>query len=210
MASSNTISPKIIVILAIPVILLIALVTALYFIPQPIPGVMDLKVQKLDGSTLETTSLKGNILVVEFMATWCTNCEEISANIANVLTNNSLSNVIFLSVSIDPTHDTNTTIVNWIYENNFQKYALNNSQWFFTRDMSEQYTYYGVSTVPHSFLVNKDSKIVDQHLGYLSYDKIFSWVTNTTLQSSSQTSATSSTGLIIQTISMGMMVTKTV
>ncbi len=180
MASSSTISPKIIVVLVIPVILLVALVAALYFIPTPIPGTMDIKVQKLDNSTLETTSLKGRVLVVEFMATWCDFCVETSQNFAKILTTNNFPNVVFLSVSIDPTHDTPSVLTNFINSNNFTDYAINGSQWFFTRDTSEQYTNYGVGTIPHSFLINTDSKIVAQHLGLLTTNMISDWLTNKT------------------------------
>lgn len=180
MPSSSTLSPKIIAILLIPVILLVALISAVYLFPTPIPNQMDLKVTKLDGSTLQTTSLKGKILVVEFMATWCVNCLEISQNIANILKNNSFSNVVFLSVSIDPTHDTSTVLTNFIENNGFAKYALNSTQWYFTRDTLNQYSDFGVSVVPHTFLVNNGSIIIDQHLGYLSYDQILSWITNET------------------------------
>ena len=128
MAPLNTLSPKIIGILVIPVILLIALVSALYFIQTPIPGTMDITVQKLDGKNLQTTSLKGHVLVIEFMATWCQYCQEISSNINQVVSSKQFPDVIFLSVSIDPTHDTPAVLTDFINNNKFTQNALNGSQ----------------------------------------------------------------------------------
>lgn len=179
MASSPTFSRKIIAIIILPIILLLALIGALYFIQTPIPGTMDLTLQKINGSSFQTTSLKGHTLVIEFMATYCTYCQQISSNIAQVVASNQYPNVIFLSVSIDPTHDTPTVLTNFINENNFTQYALNGNQWFFTRDMSEQYVNYGVTNIPTTFLVNNNSIIVDHHLGLLEYNQIVSWLNTT-------------------------------
>lgn len=194
MAPSTTFSPRILIILAIPVILLIALVSALYFIPQPIPNQMDIKVQKSDGSYIETTSLKGKTLVIEFGATWCDFCVATFANINKVLQTNNYPNVVFLSVSIDPTHDTPTVLTNFIKANNYTQYAINSSQWIFSRDLSEQYTNYNVAAIPHSFLVNTQSKIVADHLGELTYNDIVSWLSgNYSIGNSPTMSSTNST-----------------
>ena len=143
---------------------------------------MDLTLEKMNGTSFQTTSLKGHVLVVEFMATYCTYCQEISSNIKQVLASNQFPNVIFLSVSIDPTHDTPTVLTNFITLYNFTQYALNGTQWFFTRDMSEQYINYGVTNIPTTFLVNTTSLILDHHLGLLTYDQISTWLNTTIYQ----------------------------
>ena len=124
------------------------------------------------------SSYVGKDLVVVFMATWADNCLEISQNIARILENNSFPNVVFLSVSIDPTHDTSAVLTKFITDNNLQSFALNSTHWIFARDMRQQYTNYGVSAVPNSFLVNQSSRIVNQKLGLLSYDIIYQWLIN--------------------------------
>lgn len=190
MPSSTTFSPRILIILAIPVILLIALVSALYFIPQPIPNQMDIKVQTSKGNYIESTSFKGKTLVVEFGATWCDFCQLTFSNINKVLMTNNYPNVVFLSVSIDPTHDTPTVLTNFIKANNYTQYAINSSQWIFSRDMSEQYTNYNVATIPHSFLVNTKSQIIANHLGELTYNNIVSWLSGNYAISNSPTMST--------------------
>jgi cytochrome oxidase Cu insertion factor (SCO1/SenC/PrrC family) len=174
MQSSNTLSPKILAILLIPVILLVSFLGALYFIQQPIPSKMDLQLEKLDGSVIQTSSLKGKTLIVEFFATWCTYCKEISENIAGILQKNSLSNMVFISVTIDPTHDTIDVLNKYVSDNNLTSNV--GDQWIFARDLSEQYTYYAVSTVPHTFLVDNNSIIVDQKLGLITTNDILSWL----------------------------------
>ena len=176
MPINSPISPKILVILIIPVILLLALVSALYFIQPPIPNQMNLSLQTIDGNTIHTTDFKGKILVVEFMATWCDYCSEIAGNIANILANKTVPNVMFLSVTIDPTHDTGPVLTTFINDNHLENYALNGTQWMFTRDLTQQYSFYGVSNVPTTFLVGNNSVIIDHHLGYITSDFIMSWL----------------------------------
>ena len=179
MPSSSTLSPKIIGILLIPVILLVGLIAASYIYQPPTPDLLDMNLQKIGGTNVETTSFKGKVLVVEFFATWCDFCQETAQNIASVNQNYKLNNVQFLSVSIDPVHDNDKILNNFIVDNNLTTYVGTN--WFFTRDMTEQYTDYGVTNIPTTFLVSSNSIILERHLGLLNYNDIVSWLNNTQL-----------------------------
>ena len=148
------------------------------------PTTMNLTLQDLNGSSFQTSSFAGNILVVMFMATWAVYTSEIAQNVYRIFQNNSFSNVIFLTVTIDPTHDTSSVLENFINENNLSTYAFNNSQWIWARDVNLEYSNYAVTNVPDSFLVNQNSVIIDHHLGSMSYDFIYQWITTISTSSS--------------------------
>lgn len=179
MPSSSTLSPKIIGILLIPIILLVSLVAASYIFQQPTPNHLDMNLQNIGGTSIDTTSFRGKVLVVEFFATWCDFCQETAGNIASFIQNYKPNNVVFLSVSIDPVHDIDKVLNNFISTNNLTSYVGTN--WFFTRDMTEQYTDYGVSTIPNTFLVSNSSLILERHVGLLTTENLISWLNNTQL-----------------------------
>lgn len=210
MSSSSSQPHTIFTIIAIVIILLVALVSVNYLFPDTgRPNEMDLKVQKLDGTTLDTTSLQGKTLIMEFMATWCDFCLETSQNFAKVLATQHYPNVVFLSISVDPSHDTSTVIKDFIWKYNFTDYVFNGSQWLFLRDVNKEYTHYMDGTIPHTFLVNNNSRILADQIGILSYQTIISWLSgNFTSSASSDTTFVTNSSSAIASTNVFIIVTK--
>lgn len=195
-------------IIAIVVILLLALVTAEYLFPTRTPTTMDMKVQKLDGTMIDTTSFQGKTLIMEFMASWCDLCLETAQNFAKVISTKQYPNVVFLSISVDPSHDTSSVIQSFITKYNFASY-VNGSQWLFLRDVNKEYTHYMDGTIPHSFFVNNNSRILANQIGILSYQTIISWLAgNFTASTSSETPTVTSTTSAIASINAFPIATK--
>ena len=138
---------------------------------------MNLSLQTLDGSSIQTSSYTGKILIVVFFASWSEYSVEINQNIFTLLQNNSLPKVVFFSVTIDPVHDIPAILTNFINSNNLQSIALNSSQWLFARDVNEQYKNYGVGSIPDSFLVDQQSIIRDQKIGLMNSAMFDQWIT---------------------------------
>lgn len=167
---------KMIVIVIIPVILLAGLIA---LTSQSIrPDKMDLEVKGLNNADVFSSTYKGNIQIVEFMATWCTVCEQVTNNVGTLFKDNKIpSDVLFWSVSIDPTHDTPDVLNNYISSHNITQ-PVSDGRWIFGRDVYKYSAYYQATTVPHLFLVNKELKIVDDHLGLMTQDDIMNWINN--------------------------------
>ena len=175
MPSDSGISPRIIVILTIPVILFI-LMLAVSSTPIT-PHQMDLQIQEYQKDTLNTESLKGKILYVEFFATWCIGCKEITENMKSVLSNNSFNNqddFVVLSVSVD-SHDTDPILTQFINLYGLSNFT-NSGQWIFGRDNQEQRVLYNVALIPHSFIVAKNGTILDDHVGITETNTMYSWI----------------------------------
>ena len=123
-------------------------------------------VKKLDGSSINIQDIdnEGSPIVISFWATWCKPCKKELNNIAEVYEDwQNETNVKLIAVSIDDTRSMSKVApyvnsVDWDYE----IYLDQNSD--LKRAM-------GVSTVPHTFLLDGKKNIVWQHRGYVEGDE---------------------------------------
>lgn len=125
-----------------------------------------IKVGTLDGNSINIQEIEneGNPIVINFWATWCKPCKKELNTIAEVYEDwQDETGVKLVAVSIDDSRSmakvapyVNST--DWEYE----VYLDSNSD--LKRAM-------GVSTVPHTFLLNNKKEIVWQHRGYVEGDE---------------------------------------
>ena len=122
------------------------------------------EVKTLDGNSFNITNLenKGNPIVISFWATWCKPCIKELDNIADVYDEwQEETGVKLIAISIDDSRGASRVpqkSSDWEYE----VYLDSNGD--LKRAM-------GVSTVPHTFLLNSENKIVWQHKGYIEGDE---------------------------------------
>jgi len=125
-----------------------------------------LDVKTLDGENINITAIEndGNPIVISFWATWCKPCKKELNNISEVYEDwQDETGVKVIAISIDNSRSMAkvSPYVNasdWDYEvyldpNGDLKRAM------------------GVSTVPHTFLLNAKKEIVWQHKGYVDGDE---------------------------------------
>ena len=123
-------------------------------------------VKTLEGEVLNIQNVEneGNPIIISFWATWCKPCKKELNNIAEVYDDwQDETGVKLIAVSIDDTRS-------------MSKVApyVNSSDWDYevyldpNGDMKRAM---GVSTVPHTFLLNGKNEIVWQHRGYVDGDE---------------------------------------
>ena len=128
------------------------------------PKAENFRLKDLAGKTHRLSDFKGKVVVVSFWATWCKPCKKELNNIAEVYDEwQEETGVKIVAISIDDTRSMSKVLpyVNasdWEYE----VYLDSNSD--LKRAM-------GVSTVPHTFLLNGKNEIVWQHQGYIDGDE---------------------------------------
>tara|TARA_B100000900_G_scaffold69732_1_gene54945 strand:+ start:818 stop:1309 length:492 start_codon:yes stop_codon:yes gene_type:complete len=123
-------------------------------------------VKTIDGKSININSINNNEMpiVINFWATWCKPCKKELNNIAEVYDEwQDETGVKIIAVSIDDTRSMSKVVpyinsVDWQYE----VYLDLNGD--LKRSM-------GVSTVPHTFLLNSKKEIVWQHRGYVDGDE---------------------------------------
>jgi len=124
------------------------------------------EVKTLDGGNINIQEIEnsGNPIVISFWATWCKPCKKELNNIAEVYEEwQDETGVKLIAISIDDTRSM-TKVAPYV----------NSSDWDYAvyldpnRDLARAM---GVSTVPHTFLLNGTNKIVWQHKGYVDGDE---------------------------------------
>jgi cytochrome c biogenesis protein CcmG/thiol:disulfide interchange protein DsbE len=126
----------------------------------------NIDVKTLQGKTINIQDLEndGNPMVISFWATWCKPCKKELNTIAEVYDDwQEETGVKLIAISIDDTRS-------------MSKVApyVNSSDWdyeVYLDSNSDLKRAMGVSTVPHTFLINKEGKIVWNHKGYIDGDE---------------------------------------
>ena len=126
----------------------------------------NINVKTLQGEEFNISKLENNNnpIVISFWATWCKPCKKELNNIAEVYEDwQDETNVKIVAVSIDDSRSMGkvTPYVNstdWEYE-------------IYLDPNSDLKRAMGVSSVPHTFLLNGKKEIVWQHRGYVDGDE---------------------------------------
>ena len=124
------------------------------------------KVKDLKGSlvNIQTIENDGNPIIISFWATWCKPCKKELNTIAEVYEDwQEETGVKLVAISIDDSRSASKV-----------KPYVNSSGWEYeiyldsNRDLSRSL---GVSTVPHTFLLDGNGNIVWEHRGYIEGDE---------------------------------------
>ncbi len=149
----------------ITIILCLIFITGSYLNAQnrTLPSV-DLKTLQGKNFNIQEIENNGNPIVINFWATWCKPCKKELNNIAEIYEDwQDETGVKIIAISIDDRRSQSKVApyinsADWEYE----VYLDSNSD--LKRAM-------GVSTVPHTFLLDSEKKIVWQHKGYVEGDE---------------------------------------
>lgn len=150
--------------------LVTALIFALGVFTAHAQSVPDVKVKNMDGATVSTNTLTndGKPMIISFWATWCKPCIKELETIHEVYAEwREQTGVKLVIISIDDARTTASVAPflnakGWEYE----AYLDVNSD--FRRAMN-------VNMVPHTFLLNGNREIIDQHTSFApgDEDKLF-------------------------------------
>ena len=156
---------------------LIIIVATTYSFSQSSRSLPNIQVKTLQGDAFNISELDndGKPIIISFWATWCKPCKKELNNIAEVYEDwQDETGVKLVAVSTD---DTRTMVKVAPYVNStdweYEVYLDPNSD--LKRAM-------GVSSIPHTFLLNEKKEIIWQHRGYVEGDeeKLYEKVINLT------------------------------
>ena len=143
---------------------LLLLVSTISF--AQIKNLPNVDVKKIDGSSFNFKNIdnNGNPIVISFWATWCKPCTKELNNIAEVYEDwQDETNVKLIAVSIDDRRS-QSKVAPYVNSSGWEYEIYIDSNSDLKRAM-------GVSTVPHTFLLDKNKQIIWQHRGYVEGDE---------------------------------------
>ena len=125
-----------------------------------------INVQTTDGNSINIKDIENgnNPIVISFWAIWCKPCIKELNNIAELYEEwQDETGVKLIAISIDDSRSM-SKVAPFINASDWEYEVYTDSNADFKRAM-------GVSTVPHTFLLNGNKEIVWQHQGYIEGDE---------------------------------------
>ena len=117
----------------------------------------DIEMPDPDGNTLKLSSFRGKYVLLDFWAAWCGPCRRENPNLVKAYANYQNKGFEIFQVSLDRTHD------DWV-----KAIAADKLDWIHVSDLqywgSAAAKQYGVQSIPASFLLDPDGKIIAKNL----------------------------------------------
>ena len=144
--------------------LLVLFSTSVGFAQNRTLPAVDVKTLEGDALNIRKVENKENPIVISFWATWCKPCKKELNNIADVYEEwQNETGVKLIAISIDDTRSM-TKVAPYVNSSDWDYEVYLDPNGDLKRAM-------GVSTVPHTFLLNGKNEIVWQHRGYVEGDE---------------------------------------
>jgi cytochrome c biogenesis protein CcmG/thiol:disulfide interchange protein DsbE len=126
---------------------------------QPAP---DVSLRLLDGDRLRLADLRGNVVVLNFWASWCADCRVEHSTLQQAFDRYRDQKVVFLGVSFEDQESAARTFARQL-----------GVGWPLLRDPGSATAIdYGVSGVPETFVIGPDGRIVGKTSGPVGYSTL--------------------------------------
>ncbi|MCK5246313.1 TlpA family protein disulfide reductase [Candidatus Bipolaricaulota bacterium] len=137
-------------------------------VPEMAP---DFSLESLDGETVTLSELRGNVVVIDFWATWCSPCLRSFPSLHAVVDRHQDRGVILLLVSLDKTAK---RARDYLVENG---YPTENVLWESLDAARDVKALFGVVGIPRTFVIDRDGFIqYSGHPGRLSDADLLEWL----------------------------------
>lgn len=116
----------------------------------------DFTFSDLNGSTFQLSNLAGKVVIIDFIATWCSACRNQLFQDKAIVEKYG-TKIIMISIDIDPTdseHDLRALAQHFSY-----------STWLWARDTANIAHLYEVAVIPKTVVIDRDSYIRFEHTG---------------------------------------------
>ena len=122
---------------------------------------LDFSIPDIDGNTVTLSDYGGEVVVLDFMATWCGPCKAAMPGLVSIY-NELGDEFVMISISVDPNFDTVPVLRDWVKE-----YDAN---WIHARDLADPPVTqrFGVSGIPTYVILDRDGKIRFRRVGPVS------------------------------------------
>jgi len=131
----------------------------------------DFSLLSLDGETVTLSELRGNVVVIDFWASWCRPCLKSFPNLHAVVDRHQDRGVVLLVISLDKTAK---RARDYLVDNG---YPTNNVLWESLDDAREIKKLFGVVGIPRTIIIDRDGFIqYSGHPDKLTDDDLVKWL----------------------------------
>ena len=125
----------------------------------------EIALSDVNGKIIKLSSLKGNVVLIDFWASWCRPCRAENPNVVKLYNKYKNKNFTIYSISLDQDRK------KWIDAINQDQLSWPNHVSELTGWKSTPGIQYGVSSIPKTFLIDKDGIIIGYDLRGLTLEK---------------------------------------
>jgi thiol-disulfide isomerase/thioredoxin len=119
----------------------------------------DFVLKDIEGKDIQLSRFKGKMVVLEFWATWCPPCKATIPELIAMQEKYAGKGLVVLGISIDEGGDLASKLSAFSKANKINYPILLGSE--------EVSRAYGIMSVPATFLIGKDNKIITEYKGYV-------------------------------------------
>jgi len=117
----------------------------------------------LSGKTVSLKQYAGNIVLLDFWATWCPPCRMSIPELVSLQNKYGNQGVVILGISLDDPQQFNDN-----YLSAFKlKFKINYTILRANQKVAQDYFGTGDMVIPTMFVINREGKIVDKHVGFI-------------------------------------------